>query len=462
MSKVFYVMFGCFKNKIVVLMVMNFGLMLSFVSDALAQRQGLSLIRDTEIEETLLEWGDPIFQAAKLNPDSINIILVQSDVMNAFVAGGSNIFFYTGLITRTENPGELIGVMAHETGHISGGHLIRSREAMERASYESMIATILGVGAAIVSGDGGAMPALALGGSALAQRSYLAHSRVHESSADQAALSFLAKAHINPSGMVSFMEKLQAENYMPREQQSEYIQTHPLVGNRIDVLRRGVANSPYLNTPYPAKWMEQHARMKAKLIGFINPGQIPWVYDDRDVSVAAQYARAIAAYRNNQVDDAIARIDALLMGEPQNPYFLELKGQMLVDFGRVSEAVPYYRQSIAIMPNAGLLRIALGHALIESADNDRSILNDAIKQLERALIDEPRSSRVYRLLATAYGRIGKPNEARLYLAEEAVLERRFDTARQNAQSILSEEKEGSVLWVKAKDILSFIENVKKE
>jgi len=425
------------------------------------KRKHPTLIRDTEIETILKEWGAPIFEAANLNPDNVNIILVQSDVMNAFVAGGPNIFLYTDLILKTENAGELIGVIAHETGHIAGGHLIRSRTAMERASYESIIGTILGLGAAIVSGDPSAVSALSVGGSSIAQRRYLAHSRIQESSADQAALSFFEKAKINPSGLETFMDKLKSQTYMPENQQSEYIRTHPLVDNRIEALHRRIEQSKYKNQPFTAKMMEQHARMKAKLVGFINSGQIPWVYDDQDQSIAAKYARAIGAYRDNRVEDAYSKINELLETEPENPYFLELKGQMLVEFGRVNEALSYYREASNLLPEDPLIRIALAHALIESKQsNNLTILNEAIEHLNYALRYEPRSTQVHRLLATAYGRLGKDSKAKIHLAEEAVLQRRFSYAQQHAESILTKEPEGSKLWLEAKDIIYFIKTVK--
>ncbi len=446
-----------FKNKLKIILSLAIIFMPS-VSNA--KNSSLSLIRDTEIENILHSWAKPIFKAANLDPKAINIILVQNDSVNAFVAGGSNIFIYTGLISKTENAGELIGVIAHETGHIAGGHLIKGREALERASYESIVGTIIGVGAAILTGEGGAFPAIALGGNSIAQRRFLAHTRVHESSADQAALTFLEGAKINPTGLKSFMYKLKSENFMPESQQSEYTRTHPLVDNRIEALDSRVEKSEYNKKPYADLWQKQHERMKAKLLGFIHPEQIQWVYDDTDVSIAANYARAIAAYRQNKVDNAINRIDNLLKNEPNNPYFLELKGQMLVDFGRVKESIPYYRKAIKIMPQAALFRIALAHALIE-ASNENTLLPEAIQELERAQRDEARSPRIHRLLATAYGRLGKENKAKLHLAEEAILQRNFTYAKQHAQSILKSEEEGSKIWIKAKDIISFIETTKK-
>ncbi|MGH1375109.1 MAG: M48 family metalloprotease [Alphaproteobacteria bacterium] len=450
------------KNSFKIIFLSFVMMMVMYPNMIQAQSRSLSLIRDTEIEQTLHNWGEPIFNAAGLDPKAVNIILVQSDSINAFVAGGSNIFFYTGLITKTENPGELVGVLAHETGHITGGHLIRTREALERASYESIIGTILGVGAAIASGDASVAPALALGGSSVAQRRFLAHSRIQESSADQAALTFLEHAKINPSGMQSFMDKLKADNYVPESQQSEYVRTHPLVDNRVEALKTRVRESKYVNASYPKDWVEQHARMKAKLVGFIHPGQIPWIYDDRDKSVPAQYARAIAAYRSQDINGAIKRIDGLLGREPHNPYFLELKGQVLVDFGKVKEGIPYYRKAIIQMPDAPLFRIALAHALIEaSEEEDKALLNEAIEQLSRALQDEERSTRVHRLLATAYGRLGQENKSKLHLAEEAVLQRRYEYARHYAKTVLESEKENSAIWIKAQDIISFIKTTKK-
>ncbi len=429
---------------------------------AQAQQRSLSLIRDTEIENTIRDWGTPIFKAANLNPEAVDIILVQNDAVNAFVAGGSNIFFYTGLISKTETPGELVGVLAHETGHIAGGHLIRGREVMERASYESIVGMLLGIGAAIATGDSGAAVAVTAGANSLAARKYLAHSRVQESSADQAALTFLNKAKINPEGMMSFMDKLKAENFIPADQQSEYIRTHPLVDNRIEAMKTRVNESPYKGAPYPAKWDDQHQRMKAKLIGFIHPQQIQWIYGDSDHSIYADYARTIAHYRQNKIEQALTGINNLLEREPQNPYFYELKGQMLVDFSRVGEAIPNYQKAITLMPDAALIRIALAHALIEdSGQTNVAQLNEAIDHLERSLQDEPRSTRIHRLLATAYGRIGEDNRAKLHLAEEAVLQRRFEYAMQHAQSILTTEEEGSTLWIKAKDIISFVEIMKK-
>lgn len=425
-----------------------------------AQSNGPVLIRDTEIEAIFKGWAEPLLEQANMKPGSINILFVQSPQTNAFVAGGANVFFYTGLIERTDHPGELLGVLAHELGHIAGGHLIKGRDAIERASYESILGTVLGIGAALLSGNGGAANAVISGSQTYAQRKYLAHSRVYESSADQAAFSYMDGAGINPSGLSSFFNKLKSQEFLPSSRQDEYVRTHPITANRIEAMNARIAKSEFKDAPLPAPWMEQHARMKAKLVGFISPGQVVWTYDDRDHSIPARYARAIAAYRQNLIPEALEKIDALIADEPDNPYFHELKGQMLVDFSRIEEALPPYKRSVELLPEAPLLRMALAHALIESG-SDEGRLNEAISHLKRALEKETSSARAHRLLATAYGRLGQDNLTKLHLAEEAVLQRRLPYAKSQAQKVLDQSKPGGRTWLKAKDVLTHIETLEK-
>ncbi len=423
-----------------------------------AQRGGNPIIiRDSEIEQTLESWMIPLLKSAGMGQNSVNLVLVQSSDMNAFVAGGANMFLYTGLINKTETPEELIGVMAHELGHIAGGHLIRTKDAATRASYESILGMVLGAAAALATGDGGAANAVIAGSSSMAQRRFLSHSRVQESSADQAALRFMTQGNINPVGLKTFMQKLENEELLPLDQQSEYIRTHPLTQNRIETLKSSIERASYTASATPAQWIRDHERMRAKLIGFIEPGRVPWVYNDRDVSIPAQYARTIAAYRQNKPDIAVRGIDALISAEPSNPYFQELKGQMLVDFGRIDQALPYYKTAVAALPDAGLIRIAYAHALMESASDPD--YNAVIDHLDRALRHEPRSARAHRLLATAYGRTGRDGMAKLHLAEEAVLQRRFDYARRQAETALRDFKNGSREWIQAKDVLRQVDQL---
>jgi predicted Zn-dependent protease len=418
---------------------------------------GMTIIRDTEIEDTLKTWSTPIIKAAGLEPGAVNIIIVQSDMVNAFVAGGPNIFMFTGLLKETENPGEVAGVIAHELGHIRGGHLIRMRQAQESASYESILGAILGIGVAIATGEGGAGAAVSAGASGMAVNRYLSHSRVQESSADQAAIDYLGRAGLGADGLVTFLEKLGEQDLLPQSQQVEYARTHPITRNRVNAMREKAENIALDGPQYPPAWDDAHARMQAKLMGFIMPQQVSWHYGESDNSIPALYARAIAAYRLDKVDAALGLADRLLAREADNPYFLELKGQMLKDFGRVAESVQWYRRAASLRPGAPLIEIGYAHALLESAGDDRAQIRQSINLLSAASAKERRSTRVHRLLATAYGRIGEDAQARLHLAEEALLQSKTPLARQHAEAARQGLQEGSREWLRAGDILLYLE-----
>jgi len=426
-------------------------------------QNGPVIIRDTEIEAILKQWSEPVILAAGLDPRAVNLILVQDPAVNAFVAGGQNIFLYTGLIQKADHAGEIIGVIAHELGHIRGGHLVRTRDAMQNVAYEAILGAILGIGAAAITGEGGLGAAISAGVSSTAQNRFLSYSRAQESSADQAALTYLEKAQISPQGLVSFMQKLENDELLPTSQQSEYVRTHPLTRNRVNALRAGTERSNMATRENPLAWKSQTARMQAKLAGFIQPERVQWDYDRADKSIYARYARAIALYRDNFVEEALAAMDDLIASEPQNPFFHELKGQMLVDFGRVAQALPSYSRAIALMGDnsAALIRTAYAHALIESADNDDRAYEAAITELKIALRDEPRSARIYRLLATAYGRKGDDALARLYLSEQNLRIGRTRDAKIQVQTALDGLPEGSPDWIRAKDILNAIEQAEK-
>lgn len=419
-----------------------------------------TIIRDAEIESYLSKWFLPILEANNMRPSQVNIVLVQSDDVNAFVAGGSNIFFYTGLIEMTDGPGELIGVMAHELGHITGGHLIRGRDALEQASYESLLGTILGLGAALATGDTNAVGAGSSAGSSLAQRRFLSTSRTYESSADQAAITSMKHAGMPTEGLLTFLQKLEGQELLTTSQQSEYVRTHPLTRNRVDTMKRAVEKSESQNAQYPPQWIEDHKRMRAKLMGFIHPEQVEWSYESTDKSVPALYARSIAAYRQNNLDIALKNINELIAKEPKNPYFYELKGQMLVEFNKLDEGITNYKIALKSLPRSGLILTALGQAQIQQASNSSPLLNEAIKNLKKSVREEPLSSRNHRLLATAYGRLDQEALAQLHLAEEALLQRRCRTALKTAKRALASQKLKNSALIRAEDIISACEQQK--
>lgn len=409
------------------------------------------VLRDTETEFFFKEKSTPIFRAAGLSPDNIKFVLVEDDVMNAFVAGGQNIFIYSGLILRTDNLSELLGVIAHETGHIAGGHLLRMDGLIESASRESILLTLLGIAAAALSGDGNVGAAAATIGQQNALSRVLAHSRAAEDSADQAAVKYLERSKLPLDGLTSFMAKLVDEELLPASRQEEYMRTHPITRDRYESLKRRTDEAPARSIPVSDE--ESYARIRAKLSGYVKPRQA--VRDMTGKDIASRYGRAIAFYRLNDVPGAMKLLDGLQAEEPDNPYFHELRGQILYERGRMAEAAAEYRKAHTLLPDAGLITLSYGQAL---AANEQ--LDQAIPVLERAAVQEPDSAGARRSLAIALGRDGQTNRAQLELAETALLTLDYKAAEHHAKA--AKFPAGNPGAVRAADIITLAKEKQEE
>ncbi len=411
-----------------------------------------SIIRDAEIETTIRSYATPIFEAANLDPHSIHVYLLQSDQINAFVAGGMNLFIYTGLLVRTQTPNQLVGVIAHETGHIAGGHLARAQEAMSNATIEMIIGMVLGAMATVASkGQTGAAPVLA--GPGMAQQSILQYTRTMEASADAAALGFLDKSHQSSRGLLEFFGILEHQERLQYGQLNPYLINHPLTADRIANVQTHVDESPYSNVPDPPAWVEAHKRMVAKLIGYLWPlDQVLQQFPESDKSLYARYARAIAYYRIGQLQKALPPMDSLVAEFPEDPYFPEQKGQILYESGRGREALPFYEKAVALAPNQPLIRMELAQVQIEQ--NDPKLVKPAIEQMKKVVLAEPRNPAAWRVLGIAYGRDGQDGQAALALAESAANAGRPKEAQRLANQALAQLPQGSPGWLRAQDIVT--------
>lgn len=417
---------------------------------------GLSLLRDAETEEGLKTFSTPIFQAAGLSPDTVQFVIVNDPNLNAFVAGGQNIFINTGLLLETKDPSELIGVIAHESGHIADGHLFRTQEVVDNLTFEAMLGSLLGVAGAAAAGSGqGAMAAVSAGNS-IAQRLYLRHSRVQETSADQAGTKFLREANLPVTGFLSFMQKMSSQELLPESQQSEYVRTHPLTSDRIDFLQHIVDSAPKTGTIPPA-WTEMHTRMKSKLEGYLYPERALAKKDD---SVATKYGRVMGLYRQAKSAEALALLETLIVKEPQNPYFQELKGQILFESGKVADSIAPYQKAVALDPKSGLIRAAYGHALLET-DNPRAS-QEAVKQLQLSIASEPKIASTHRFLGIAYGKLGQEGLSRVQLAEAGLMMNNLSYAKSQALLAQKALPKNSPGYLKAGDILDQVKKRMKD
>ena len=409
---------------------------------------GQSLIRDTEIEHLLRDYSDPLIEAAGLEPADVDIYIVADPSLNAFVTGGQNIFLHTGIIVEAENPNQLEGVIAHETGHISGAHLARVGDGVSAAQAPMFISLGLGVLAAL-AGEGGAAGALMASSQQFGALSFLTYSRAQEASADQAALQFGEPA----DGLVEFFERFRYQEVMSQARRFPYFRSHPLSSERISYLREAAATSPHADVTSTPEEMERLQRVQAKIYGFLaEPEYVFYQYPESDTSIAARYARAVAYYHDARLERAEEEILGLIGEEPDNPYFHELHGQMLFESGHAEDAIAPHRRSVELEPTAPLLRINLASALIATENPD--YLEEAEEHLRIALDIEPHNGFGWYEMAIVHQRNGNTALAELATAEHAFASGNRARALQFASRARDELEPGSPAWIRATEIES--------
>ncbi|MDJ1156705.1 M48 family metalloprotease [Chelatococcus sp. SYSU_G07232] len=427
-----------------------------------AGAQQRTIIRDTEIEQLMRDYVAPILKAAGIRSGSVKVVLIGDRSFNAFVADGRRIFINTGALIDSKTPNEVIGVLAHESGHIAGGHLARLREQIANAQILSVVGMLFGAAALAGSaaagsrvGNAGYGGAGVLAGSQeLVKRNLLAYARGEEQAADQAALRYLNATGQSPKGMLDTFRRFADEAIFRTASIDPYLQSHPMPQERIANLEALAKQSPNYSRKDPPTLQARHDLMRAKLVGFTErPETVLRRYPPSDGSLAARYARAISTYRSGRLMDAVAQIDGLIKEQPGNPYFWELKGQALLEGGRAREAVEPLRKAVSMAPSSALIRGMLGHALV--ATDNPAVMDEAIRELQNATQREPDSAENFRHLATAYARKGNIAMAELASAQYYFAQGEWSAAATQASRAQAKLPKGSPGWLKADDILTY-------
>ena len=431
------------------------------VSAAPDQPPKLKIVRDAETEALLSDYVKPIFRVAGVPSQDVKLVLVDSHEFNAFVPDGNHIFMNTGVIVEAATPGEVIGVLAHETGHIAGAHQVRMREALARAQTLAALSTILGVAGAVGAGMGsrssnaasGGIAAIS-GGSTLATNIFLSYVRSEEMAADQAAVKYLEKTGQSPRGMLTTFQRFADRQLVPIRGADPYAYTHPLPRDRVDTLATIVEKSPTRDAHDAPALVARHELVRAKLTAFTESPQITAArYPASDGSLAARYARAVVAYRRSPPAEAVRAVDDLLRDKPDNPYFHELKGQILLEAGHPREALGPLRRAVDLAPNATPIRVMYGHAMV--ATEDLKLLDEAIRVLKKAADRDRLDASPYPHLARAYALKGEPARADLMHAEELFISGQIQEARKFANRARDNLKTGTPEWLRADDIVAY-------
>ena len=426
-----------------------------------AQQRGrrLPIVRDAEVEALLRDYAEPILRAAGLGGGSLQIILVNDRSYNAFVVDSHRMFMNVGVIIDAKTPNEVIGVIAHEVGHIAGNHLVRLRQAAANAQIMAVLGTLLGAGA-IAAGAASGSGGIGRGGGAivglgagLAQRSLLSYQRTEEATADRSAVKYLNATHQSPKGMLDTFKRLADQQLFASRYADPYAQSHPMARDRVSMLETLAKQSPYYNKKDPPALQARHDLARAKLIAFAgSQGAVARAYGNSN-SLPARYARAIYTMQSGNPRDAQRAIDGLLQTQPQNPYFWELKGQSLIESGNPAAAVAPFEKAVAYAPKEGLMKIWLGYALVATGKD--AYLDKAVSLLKVGLREEPNSPLAYSQLAIAQARRGNPALADVATAKSMMLSGQFQAARKFAARAQKNLKRGSPDWLQADDIISY-------
>jgi predicted Zn-dependent protease len=420
--------------------------------------QGVPVVRDAETEALIRDYMGPIWKVAGVTPPKVWIVPDQS--FNAFVTGRGNLYVNVGTIIQCETPNELIGVLAHETGHMANDDIARLTQQIDETKTAMLLASVLGVGVAAagaVTGSnalGQAGSAVLSGTSSVASRSVLHFQREQESAADRNAIKYLTATGQSGAGMLATMKRLADQNLLLSQSINPFLQSHPLPKERVAELEALIAKSPYTSSTDAPQLQLRHDLVRAKLVGFTwSADKVLRRYPMSDASLPARYARAIVAYRSGKPGPAQAAIDGLVKSDPGNPYFEELKGQALLETGHPDQAIAPLRKAVALAPKSTLIKMLLGLAL--TANPSPANAAEAVKLLAPALVGDAAPAEGYHALARAYAVTGDEAMAQLATAQGMFVEGNYDEARIQATRAQAKLKNGSPAWLRADDIVSY-------
>ena len=449
------------KTSAVVAMAVAAALAAGPVAPGLAQQaKGPTTLRDTETEQLLRDYTRPILRAAGLEKQNINVVIINDAAFNAFVADGRRIFVNYGAIMQSETPNQLIGVLAHETGHLAGGHLAKMREQLAQAQTQMIIAMLLGAGAMAAGARSGSNSGLTNAGAAalagpqeMIRRSLLSYQRQQEDQADRAGVKYLTATGQSPKGMYETFRRFTNDSLFAARGADPYLQSHPMPSERVAALEGVARASPYWDKKDPPELQMRHDMARAKISAFMERQDTVYRrYPLSNTSLPARYARAIATYLHGDPRSAATQIEGLIQVQPNNPYFHELLGQSLLEGGHPAEAVAPLRKAVQLSGNAPLIEMLLGQALVGT--ENKAYTDEAIRILRAAVMREPEAPLGFTQLAMAYGRKGDYAEADLASAQAAYLRGDNKTARELASRAKTRFAVGTPGWVKADDIVS--------
>ncbi|MGB8817451.1 MAG: M48 family metalloprotease [Rhizobiaceae bacterium] len=429
-------------------------LFLTIAAAAPVQAQKVPIVRDAEIERLLFEYAKPLLAAAGIKGIT-EIVLINDPSFNAFVNGRS-IYINTGTIMTSATPNEVIGVLAHEIGHLAGGHQERLRQKLEAAGRMATIAGIVGMGAAVAgaaSGNGEAAQlgtGLAAGSAEAARRSILSYQRTEEITADRSAVTYLNKTGQSARGMLATFQRFQTSLALSGARVDPYKISHPLPRERIANLENLAQQSPHFGKTDPAGLQARHDMARAKVAAYSgNINTVRRLFRGQPDNIGLRYGEAFSAYLQGSSKDALKKFDALAKQMPKNGYIEEIRGEILLKANRPADASKAFRNALKLDPGKGTtIQVGLGQSLLLAGDTD-----GAIRELGEALRRDKSNALGYQYLARAYALSGREPDAQLATAQMYFYNGATNDARIFAARAQKGFKKGSPGWLRAEDII---------
>lgn len=397
----------------------------------------LSFISDDESETLVQHIVKPIFGAAGITFNPHKILIANDSTLNAFVSDGNYLVIHSGTLMNADNVNELNGILAHEAGHIAGGHIVRQKIRIGQAQIASVASLIAAGAAAAASGNAEAALAVMLGSQSSLLNSMTAYQMQEERSADESAVKYLKQLNQSAFGLKNFMQKSARANRLNGYQDFPYFRTHPLNSERIAFFTQAAENSSgAVTSPFDTEFK----MVKAKLSAFLLPTERGFkLYPLSDKSEPAQYARAILYYRQNNLPQALKNIDSLIAKQPENPFFYELKGQFLFEKGKLPEALTAYKKALTLRPNSAEIMFGFAQTALEAPHNLEE-LKQIIATLNRSVLKKEKAD-TWVLLARAYNEAGRKADAlyasarfNMMLENYAIAEKQIAQAEKNNPS----------------------------
>jgi predicted Zn-dependent protease len=236
-----------------------------------------------------------------------------------------------------------------------------------------------------------------------------------------------------------------------------YAQSHPLSGQRVANLTHDLQMGPAWTAKPDLPLEERFKRVKAKLRGYVaDPKTTMNIFPETDQSVYAHYARAYAWHKAGYPEKADAESAALLKADPHDPYFLEIRGQILLEAGKPAEALAPLREATSRSDNSPLIATTFGHALI--ATDDKTNYPEAVKVLRQAVARDDQNPFAWYQLGTVYDRTGDQPRAMLATAEQASMNGNSPIAAYTARGAMAGLTPNSIDWIRAQDIAMTAQN----